>query len=109
MKKAKAMPGRVEPVVMYEYRVCSQRVGQRKKIKRFASLKMAQRRIAILSDDPWAALGLDPDDKFCCDSYMCGCGGMTNREKDADYKKDLPALEYVRIEKRAIGEWDVVT
>lgn len=91
-----------------EYRVVYQREGHRRKAKRYATLRGAERLLAILtSDEPWRAWdpNAGPDDLVCCRGHMCGCGGETQRERSDRERATIPALEFVRIESRSVGEW----
>jgi hypothetical protein len=99
-----------------EYRVVWKRSGMTRKSKRFASLKAAQKRAALMGPEPWTALGVLPDD-----SAVCGCPrdecqheGETWRERllaarnQGRYPEDsgMPAIEYIRIEQRPTVNWE---
>lgn len=95
-----------------EYRVIWKREGCRAKSRRSQGLASAERRVGLLtSAEPWKFLrdtkGKGPDAPYCCPgtSYECGCGGITVREWCDEQRRDLPALEYVRIESREVGAW----
>lgn len=94
-----------------QFRVLSKREGYNDpKEKLFASLKRAKDRIGILtSDEPWRFYGneserqRDGGELLCCPGhYECGCGGATVAEEAAFRRKDLPKLEWVRLERRTI-------
>jgi hypothetical protein len=93
--------------MILEYRVVWKREQCRRKVKRFASLKMAQRRVLSLGPEPW--LGAtesrrrDPDRLNCCDGHECGCNGLTVRQWWE--RLALPKLEYIYIEQREVGTW----
>lgn len=90
----------------HEFRVVWQREGKVQRIHRYATKQGAERRLSILtSDNPFPALGVNPDDRVCCGGDMCGCGGLTYRERHEVLKRDLPSLLYARIEQRTIGAW----
>jgi hypothetical protein len=85
-----------------------------RKTKRYASLKGAEKRVLFMGPEPWLALGEDPDDRHCCSGHECGCQGQTWREfllgqRDTKgWGEDdcgMPPLEYVRIERRPLSEW----
>lgn len=90
----------------YEYRVIWQREGFRKKRRKFAAEKNAERFMKLLGPEPWTAFDQDPDDMECCDGYMCGCTGMTIREWSDHQRKEMPKLEFARIERRQVDEWE---
>ena len=91
----------------YEYRVVWKRSfeGAKEKRKIFQSLHGAERLMTILGPEPWKAWGKDPDSLICCSGSMCTCGGRTYREDSESTRADMPEIEYLRIEKREIGEW----
>lgn len=99
-----------------EYRVVWKRRGMDRKSKRFASLKAAERRVKLLGPEPWTAFNRDPDEPYCCRGHECGCGGLSLREHLLDQRAQtmgsddngMPPIEYVRIEKRPLGEWQQV-
>lgn len=70
-------------------------------------MKRARHWITVLGPEPWAAHDQDPSDRFCCSGYECGCGGLTVREHWESGRKDLPPIEWIRIEKRTVeyGQW----
>jgi hypothetical protein len=88
----------------YEYRVIYKREGLKPKRKRYVSLKVAERFVRILGPEPWEVFGKKADDR-CCSGLECACGGLTERERQSEYMKDVPPLEYVRIERREVGKW----
>lgn len=92
-----------------EYRVVWQRAGCRKKRKRYLSRRMAERFMVLLGPEPWTALGKDPDELVCCPGSVydqCACGGLTYRKQSEETRKDMPAIEYVRLEVRSVGPWE---
>lgn len=95
---------RLKPTTV-EYRIVWQRVGLRRKSKRFARKATADRFILLLGPEPWLALGKDPDQLFCCSGDWCGCGGNTWREHLEGQRKEMPPLLYVRTEMRSVGPW----
>ncbi|MDX9913250.1 MAG: hypothetical protein RBS77_01570 [Candidatus Moranbacteria bacterium] len=87
----------------YRYRVVSKREGIRPKIKTFATLKAAQKRIALLTDpEPWKVLGAGPDDIFNTDTMQ------TYGEFTDAIRGDMPALEWVRLERREVSPWQII-
>jgi hypothetical protein len=100
--------------VKYEYRIVWKRHGLHQKSKRYASLKAAERRARLLGPEPWTALEVNPDERMCCSGYECACGGQTWREnllesrRTPRYPDDtgMPAIEYIRIEKRPVSKWE---
>jgi hypothetical protein len=90
-----------------EYRVVWKRKECRRKVKRFSSLKAAQRKMLVLGPEPWlGASGYrqrDPDSLNCCDGHQCGCNGLTVRQWWEQL--GLPELEYIHIEQREVGTW----
>jgi hypothetical protein len=97
-----------------EYRVVWRREGMdRAKKKRVANLANAERLIGILtSSEPWRFLrdtrDKGPDDLYCCSGTAyseCACGGLTVREWCDEKRKDLPPIEYVRVEQRSVEPW----
>lgn len=96
----------------YTYRVVSKREGRRTKYKTFATIKAAERRLALLtSAEPWKLK--DPrnniDEVVCCDGYECGCGGETHGEAFEAFKKETATLLDAYIEKRPVGDWQPLT
>lgn len=89
----------------YEYRVVWQREGCRKRVKRCALESTAERFMKLLGPEPWTAFNQDPEE-LCCDGYQCGCGNRTVREISDDKRKDMPKLEFARIERREVDEWE---
>lgn len=90
----------------YEYRVTWQREGCRKRVKRCALESTAERFMKLLGPEPWMAYDQDPDELDCCNGYMCGCQGRTVREVSDFRRKEMPRLEFARIERRAVDEWE---
>lgn len=101
----------------YEFRVVWKRRGMDRKTKRYATLKAAENRVLFMGPEPWLALKVEPDALQCCPGtaqYECGCGGQTWREhllgsrQEPAYEGDdgMPAIEYIRIERRALAPWE---
>lgn len=90
----------------YEYRVIYQREGCRKRIKRCAKEATAERFMKLLGPEPWTAFDQDPDDFECCDGWECGCTGKTVREWSDFQRLEMPRLEFARIERREVAEWE---
>ena len=92
-----------------EYRVKWKRAGLSPKRTRYTSLKAAQRKLGLLtSAEPWLyyGAGLDaPDDWHCCSGHECGCGGITVRQQCEALRRDMPPLEYAKLDMRPVGEW----
>lgn len=99
--------GCVQRMVRHQYRVVWKRIGLPEKKKRYEQRKAAERFVVLLGPEPWKALGREPDERFCCSGRECGCGGMTVREQTLQQRENIPAVEYVRLEKREVtlGEW----
>lgn len=106
------LPQRKKGRTVTEYRVLSCRGEGWVTEKRLRSLKAVERRINILTaDEPWrffsdARVRLKgPDDLVCCPGRPqdeCGCGGLTMAEDTAQKRKDLPPLQWIRVEARTI-------
>lgn len=95
-------------MIKYQYRVVWRREGHERRVKEFATLEAAERRVSILNGTPeeaFLALGINPDEEICCNGYMCGCQGETYGEKDARMREQLSPIEYIRLEERRIGPW----
>lgn len=96
-----------------EYRVVWKRDGCDRKTKRYVSKARAERFMALLGPDPFTAgkaYGHWPpdaelDDIACCSGHECACGGLTIREHLAEERKDMPMLEWCRLETREVGKW----
>lgn len=96
----------------YEWRVVWQREGCDQRRKLFQREHAARRRFLFLGPEPWLASGRNPDERWCCSgSGMdgCPCGGLTVREHEAEVVKELPALIYVRMERREVKDWEPLT
>ena len=92
-----------------QYRVVWKREGWVKpKKKNYWTKKGAEKLLALLGDEPWKAFGKEPHELYCCNGYMCGCGGHTWREMLMEGRKDFPRLEYARLEQRTVvmGDWE---
>lgn len=97
------------PPFRYRYRVVSKREGLRPKVKTFATLAAAQKRITVLtSPEPWVAMGRGPDDYVCCSGFSCGCGGATYREETQALRTQMPALLWVRLDRREVSPWQTI-
>lgn len=96
-----------------QYRVVWKRRDLSRRSRSYESQPPAERLLAILAgtpDEAFAAMGIvNPDEEHCCSGRECGCGGQTHREHDAEYRRELPALEYARIEVRDVSEWREAT
>ena len=88
-----------------EYRIVVKRKGVREKSRIYRTRKGAERRLALFDPEPWAVYGKQPDELDCCDGSQCFCGGFTVREASDSKRARMPALEYVRIEARQVGDW----
>lgn len=91
-----------------EFRVVWKRRGLSAKRREFKRQAAAEKFLLLLGPEPWRAYlkGDDgADDRVCCSGYMCGCGGMTYREQAEDRRKDMPPVEYVRVQERRCTEW----
>lgn len=89
-----------------EYRVIWKRVDCRQKVKRYARRESAERFMRLFGPEPWTVYGKEPDALWCCSGYECACRGITEREKSDADRAEMPALEYVRLECREVGEWE---
>jgi hypothetical protein len=90
----------------FQFRVVSKRAGQRERAKLYATLRGAQRRAALYGPEPWTAHGRSPEELWCCDGNQCPCGGDTVRQHHESLRRELPALEFVRIERRRVSAWE---
>ena len=88
-----------------EYSVVSQREGGRLKRKVYSTQRGAMRRLGLFGDSPWESIGRAPDELWCCDGIACLCAGVTVRQQMLDDRARLPALLFVRLERREVGEW----
>lgn len=77
--------------------------------KPYSTLTGANRFMLLLGPEPWKALKKNPDDFWCCAGAGCTCGGITVRDEMLGKRKDMPKLEYVRLEQRQVGEWEKIT
>lgn len=91
----------------YEYRVVWKRVGMKRKVKRFQGLKSAERRIRLLGPEPWTAYDVDPDAPYYTDDGKSLRQHLTEQRAEGFGAEGdgMPAIEYMRIERRQIGEW----
>ena len=92
-----------------EYRVVWKRVGIRSKHRPFARRASADRFVRLFGPEPWTYLGRDPDAYVCCSGYNCGCGGETYRQANETTRRELPHLEWFRIEQRGVEPWSTAT
>ena len=95
----------------YEYRVVWKRQGMKRKTRRYAHLKSAQRFVMLLGPEPWKALNVDPDSPHCRSPEECTCQGGTWRDylergREGYGPDGMPHIEYVHIERRLTFEWD---
>lgn len=89
-----------------EYRVVWQREGLRRATKLYQTRKAAERWAFLVQGRMAEVTGDDPEDYGCCDGYMCGCSGKTNRELWAERAAGIPPLiAGPEIESREVGEW----
>lgn len=106
--------GTTKEKVRYEFRVVWKRRGFHQKSKRYATLKAAEKRQLFLGPEPWLALGVDPDEQYCCSGAECGCYGETWRQNLLGQRNQprfpdddpMPPIEYIRIEKRRLSPWE---
>lgn len=84
----------------YSYRVAWKREGIRPKYRRFEKKDATLRFVALLGPEPWKAHGRDPDKT---DYY-----GQSVREEYLDRRSSMPPIEWVRIERRPVGQWEEV-
>lgn len=95
-----------------EYRVVWKREGIKVKRRRYATRSAVDRFLVLFGPEPWKAYvrrGKGPDDYVCCpgtSSYECGCDGVTYRERSERMGAEIPKLEWIRVEQRAIGAWE---
>jgi hypothetical protein len=91
----------------FEHRVVYKREGTRRKEKRFVRLATAQKLVHLLtSDEPWTAYGRSADAMACCHGWECGCEGLTVKQESDAARANYPPLEYVRIERRMVCDWE---
>lgn len=96
----------------WQYSVVSQREGNRPKRKTVGSLKRAHDLVGVMtSPEPWRFFGTESErerqatDYVCCAGTRydeCSCGGRTLAQDTEDARKNLPRLEWVRIEMRSV-------
>lgn len=92
-----------------EYRVVWKREGCGRRVKIFALLKSAERRVSLMtSDKPWEAFGKKAEEYNCCSGRECGCGGQTVEQTFNQVRSSIPKLIFVEIEERPIGSWSVL-
>jgi hypothetical protein len=93
------------------FRVVWKRQGLKPKVKRYVVRKNAERLMNILtSPEPWLYYSVpkQADDYFCCPggvAYECGCMGITVKQEADEKWKDIPPLEWVRLEQRDVTPW----
>lgn len=91
-----------------QYRVIWKRVGWiLEKKKRFSKRFYADRLVTLVGPEPWKALGHEPEDYVCCSGFECSCGGRTVKQDSDEKRKDMPPIEYIRMEVREVSifEW----
>lgn len=95
---------KAETITKSEYRIVWKREGLKEKRKVYKLLVRAKRHMLLLGPEPWKAFGRDPEELFCCrGGYdQCGCGGLTVREKFMEDRKNLPPIEFIRLERREV-------
>ena len=89
-----------------EYRVVWKRAGCVVKRKRYRYRKNAEKWITLLGPEPWTTYGRAPDDLQCCNGRECACGGVTVREHSDEIRATLPAIEWIRLDSRPVGQWE---
>ena len=93
-----------------EYAVVWKRAECVAKRKKYRSRPLAERFMLLLGPEPWKRdadrMGRpkDPDSYMCCSGYECGCGGISLRQHYLEARKDLPPLEWMRLEIRDVEE-----
>lgn len=93
-----------------EYRLIWKRKGLDPKYKKWAH-KSAMERFKKFLTAPIGESFDEPDAYMCCRGgweNQCGCGGLTWREHAIERMKDVPPLEWVRVEERTVGKWEQV-
>jgi len=90
----------------FEYRVIWKRQHCKIKSKRFALLGNAKKYMLLLGPTPWEYWGAKADDYACCSGRECGCSGMTNREESIKARETMQEIEFIKLEKRKVDEWD---
>ena len=93
-----------------EFRVVWRRVDGKVKRRRFATRAGADRFLALFGPEPWRAFlrpGQTPEDLRCCAGRGCVCQGRTIRGYHEALRACLPALSYVRLERRRVSAWAV--
>lgn len=92
-----------------EFVVRWQRVGLSARQRVVQTEAAAQRWVLRLQGRMQEATGIDPESFVCCDgSYGCGCGGRMWEQEWQARAERLPALVRCRIERRPVGEWELV-
>lgn len=107
----------------FVWRVVWLRVVGKKKRKAFGTKQAAERFFAIMcSDEPWELFRTpkSADDPWCHCENLTGkprdpdCGvkhgggcGLTVKEYIYARRRQLPALEWVRLERRPVGAWEM--
>lgn len=91
-----------------EYLVTWKRVGLKPKRKRYCSRCAAERFMVLLGPEPWIAFGRGPDEPYCClhANPECDCDGRTNAEQSEVERLDMPPIEWIRLSRREVGEWE---
>lgn len=94
-----------------QFKVEWKRAGNAPKSRTVIGGKRANHLVTVLGPEPWLAHRQNPDDRMCCSGRECGCGGITVREHWESGRKDLPPLEWIKVEKRTVtyGEWHPVS
>lgn len=88
--------------VTIEHRITWKRVGNPPKSKRCARRSTVERFLALLGPEPWRAFKREPDELFCCSGHDCGCGGDTVRDHFLGERKDLPPIEWIKVDSRMV-------
>lgn len=105
-----------EETLAREYRVTWKRRGLLPKRKRYATLAAARRFLRLFGPEPWTVFALgrggvpkDGDALACCrgtEEEQCNCGGRTLRQQAEHDRKQMPPLEWVRLQSRPVGAWE---
>ena len=91
----------------YEYRLVWKRNGVSVRQRKFTRLASAEKYQLLLGKEPWKYGGQSGDDYKCCSGMECGCGGITWKEHSE--KMELPEIEFTRIDKREVSDWQKVS
>ena len=93
-----------------QYRFVWKRAGLTPRSKVYSRLSTAQHYALLFGPEPWRYYTeKGPHELACCNGDECGCGGYTVREQSERKTKDLPKIEWTRIERRDVGPWHPIT